>query len=39
MKEALEAAKKLQVFCDCAIVGSDKHINLMQEFIEKDPKK
>lgn len=39
IKEALEAARNLEFFCECAIIGSDKHLKYMEDLIEKDPKR
>lgn len=38
-RDAFQLIRRIEAFCECATVGSAKHIELMKQIIEEDPKK
>lgn len=38
-RDAFQNLRRVEVFCDCATVGSIKQVQFMNELIEKDPKR
>ena len=38
-QEAFDLIRNINIFCDCALVGSAKHIEIMKKLIQADPKR
>ncbi len=38
-KEAFNLIRRVEDFCECARIGSDKHIKIMKSILDSDPKK
>jgi hypothetical protein len=38
-KEAFQMIRRIELFCDCAAIGAKKHVQVMDQLLENDPKK
>jgi len=38
-QEAFNLIRNINIFCDCSVIGSQKHIQMMKKLIQADPKR